>query len=84
MECYQRSLNAGNAPRAAAEAAIGEAAGQVIGALDGLLALPPALPRELGPAAYEWLALMPGFGKAASAKEEFARLYREKVAKGLL
>jgi hypothetical protein len=53
-------------------------------ALDKVLALPPLLPREIGAAVYDWLALMPGFDNLPAAREEAAWLHREKVAKGLL
>jgi hypothetical protein len=65
-------------------AAIQRVALEVCIALDKVLALPPRLPRELGAAVYDWLALMPGFDNLAAAREETAWLHREKVAKGLL
>jgi hypothetical protein len=46
--------------------------------------MPPILPRDIGPAVYDWLALMPGFADLPSAQQEIARLYREKVDNGLL
>jgi len=53
-------------------------------ALEKVLALPPMLRRETTAAVYECLALMPAFDNMAAAREEAGRIYREKVAKGLL
>jgi hypothetical protein len=36
------------------------------------------------PSLYDWLATMPGFDNPPGARQEAARLHREKVAKGLL
>ena len=68
----------------AADWVIEQTARGLCAALDRVLALPPVLPREIGPAVYDWLARMPGFDNLAAAREEIARLHREKVAKGLL
>jgi nucleoside 2-deoxyribosyltransferase len=84
MELYQAALAAGEASSAgAADLVIGRLAADVCAALEKVLALPPILPRELGPAVYDWLALMPGFGDIAD-RQRIAGLHREKVAKGLL
>jgi len=84
MDIYQAGLREGLAPAAAAEHLSRTLAGHVCAALDEVLALPPLLPREIGPAVYDWLALMPGFDNLPVVREEAARLHREKVAKGLL
>jgi hypothetical protein len=84
MELYHECLEMGRTAAQAADAVILELATRVDAALDAVLALPPVLPRGLGPAVYEWLALMPGFANPAGAREELARVHREKVAKGLL
>lgn len=75
MELYQS---------AAAASLIERVARGVCAALDRVLALSPLLPRETGGAVYDWLALMPGVDNPPAAREETARIYREKVAKGLL
>ena len=84
MEVYQRQIARGLLPSMAADKVIREVAEQVSAALEQVLALPPVLPGQLGPAVYEWLALMPGFARADATKEEAAQIHREKVAKGLL
>jgi nucleoside 2-deoxyribosyltransferase len=84
MGFYHESLREHSTPAQAAAAAIQRVALEVCIALDKALALPPRLPRELGAAVYDWLALMPGFGNVTGAREETAWLHREKVAKGLL
>jgi nucleoside 2-deoxyribosyltransferase len=84
MELYHAALRQDRAPAAAAAAVLQRVALDVCIALDKVLALPPLLPRELGPAVYDWLALMPGFHDLAAAREETAFLQREKAAKGLL
>jgi nucleoside 2-deoxyribosyltransferase len=81
MEVYQASLAQGVTSAEAADAMMRDVAQRVCGALERVLALPPVLPRALGPGVYEWLVLMPGFANGA---EDSAGLYREKVAKGLL
>jgi len=85
MDIYQEGLRKeGLTPCAAADGVIRSLASHICAALDEVLALPPILPRELGPAVYDWLALMPGFDNLPAARQEAARLHREKVAKGLL
>jgi nucleoside 2-deoxyribosyltransferase len=84
MDLYQEGLRQGLAASDAADAVTQNVARRVCAALDEVLALPPILRRDLGPAVYDWLALMPGFSDPAAAREEIARLHREKVAKGLL
>jgi len=84
MEIYQENLGQGLAASHAADEVIKYVAARICAALDEVLALPPILPRELGTAVYDWLALMPGFDNMPAAREETARLHREKVAKGLL
>jgi nucleoside 2-deoxyribosyltransferase len=84
MEVYQEHLREGDESAAAAEATVRTIAVRVCAALEEALAMPPVLPAESGPAVYDWLALMPGFDNLPAAREEAARLYREKVAKGLL
>jgi len=84
MEIYQENLRKEFPASLAADAVIEYAAVRICAALDEVLELPAILPRELGPAVYDWLALMPGFDNLAAAREETARLHREKVAKGLL
>jgi len=84
MELYHAGLRAEGTAWAAAEAMIRRVAAEVCAALDKVLAMEPMLPRETGPAVYDWLALMPGFDNVPAAREETARLHREKVAKGLL
>lgn len=84
MEIYHERLREGLTPAAAAEAVTRHVAGHVCAALDLVLALPPVLPRGIGPAVYEWLALMPGFDDLPGARQEAARLHQDKVAKGLL
>jgi hypothetical protein len=81
MEIYQKGLSGGLTAAAAADAVIRSVASHVCAALDEVLALPPILPRELSPAVYDWLAIMPGF---EAGLREGALLHREKVAKGLL
>jgi len=84
MGLYRDGLRERPAPADAAVVAIQRVALEVCIALDKVLALPPLLPRDIGPAVYDWLALMPGFDNLPAAREEAAWLYREKVAKGLL
>jgi nucleoside 2-deoxyribosyltransferase len=87
MALYQEALaNRGlyGSPLAAANGVIERVAAEVCAALDHVLAMPATLPRELGAAVYDWLAIMPGFDNVSGAREEAARLHREKVAKGLL
>jgi nucleoside 2-deoxyribosyltransferase len=84
MDLYQQALREGATASAAADAVILGVAGQICVALNEVLALPPILPPGLGPAVYDWLAIMPGFDNLPGARQEAARLYREKVAKGLL
>jgi hypothetical protein len=84
MDLYQQGLREGATPSAAADAVIRSVAGHIRLALDQVLALPPIMPRELGAAVYDWLGVMPGFDDLPGAGQEAARLYREKVAKGLL
>jgi nucleoside 2-deoxyribosyltransferase len=84
MDIYQENLRKGLSASLAADAVIEHAGIRICAALDEVLALPPILPRSLGPAVYDWLALMPGFDNLAAAREEAARLHRDKVAKGLL
>jgi nucleoside 2-deoxyribosyltransferase len=85
MEIYQENLRKEDfTPFLAADAVIRYVASHIWAALDEVLALPPILPRELGPAVYDWLALMPGFDNLPAARQEIARLHHEKVAKGLL
>jgi nucleoside 2-deoxyribosyltransferase len=84
MELYHNALRAEATPGAAGAVVIQRVAAEVCAALDKVLALPAVLPREIGPAVYEWLAVMPGFDDVPAAREEAARLLREKVAKGLL
>ena len=84
MELYHAALREHRTPVAAAGAVIRRVAVDVCAALDKVLALPPLLPREIGPAVYDWLALMPGFDNLPAARQEAARVHQEKVAKGLL
>lgn len=87
MELYHeapRNRGEDNSSLAAADGVIGRVAGEVCVALDRVLAIPPTLPRDIGSAVYQWLALMPGFENPPVARLETARLHREKVAKGLL
>jgi hypothetical protein len=84
MDIYQESLRAGLAPSSAADSVIQNVATHICAALDEVLALPPILPRDLAPAVYDWLALMPGFDNLPAVRQEIAALHREKVAKGLL
>jgi len=85
MDIYHDHLrNSDLTPRLAADALIHHAAINIAAALDEVLGLPPVLPRDLGPAVYDWLALMPGFDNLQAAREEIAGLHRDKVAKGLL
>jgi hypothetical protein len=84
MVLYQQALLSQATATAAAASVVERVASDVCAALDRVLALPPILPREIGPAVYDWLALMPGFDNLPAAREEAARLHREKVAKGLL
>ena len=84
MELYHGAQHGHAEPVAAAQAVIERVARDVCAALDRALAAPPVLPRELGAAVYDWLALMPGFDNVPAAREESARLLREKVAKGIL
>jgi nucleoside 2-deoxyribosyltransferase len=84
MDIYQEGLRAGGTASGAADAVIRSAATHICAALDEVLGLAPILPRELGAAVYDWLALMPGFDNLAAVREEIAILHREKVAKGLL
>jgi len=84
MDIYQKGLHEGLGPSAAAEAVVHSVASHLCGALDQVIALPPVLPREIGPAVYDWLALMPGFDNLPAARQEVAHLHRDKVAKGLL
>ena len=82
MQLYQEALARGNDAAGAAETVIQSTAGKVCAALDKVLAMPPVLPRAIGPAVYEWLAKMPG--NLPGGPEVTARLFFEKVAKGLL
>jgi hypothetical protein len=84
MDLYQDALRTNLPPAAAADAVIQNLAAHICAALDQVLAMPPILPRELGPAVYDWLALMPGFENIPAARDDIARLHREKIAKGLL
>jgi hypothetical protein len=84
MEIYQKQIARGAVPSMAADKVIREVAEKVNAALEEALAMAPVLPGTLGPAVYDWLALMPGFAQAGAAKEAAAQIYREKVAKGLL
>jgi hypothetical protein len=84
MDLYQQGLREGATPSAAADAVIRSVAVRICAALDEVLALPPIMPRESGAAVYDWLAAMPGFDNLPGARQEAARLHREKVAKGLL
>jgi len=85
MELYHAALanNAGASGKAAA-AVMERAAREVCAALDKVFALPPLLPRELGPSVYNWLAVMPGVDDPAAARDELQRLYEAKMAKGCL
>jgi len=80
LQLYQEATGDGLA--AAAECLVRETAKQVCAALEKVLAIPPVLPRPIGTAVYEWLAKMPG--NLPGGPEATARLYFEKVAKGLL
>ncbi|HEX4086822.1 MAG TPA: nucleoside 2-deoxyribosyltransferase [Chthoniobacteraceae bacterium] len=82
MQLFQEALSAGETAAAAADAVTRDAAAQVCAALEKVLAMPPVLPRAIGPAVYEWLALMPG--RLPGGPEGTARLFSEKVAKKLL
>jgi nucleoside 2-deoxyribosyltransferase len=84
LDLYQAALRDHPASATAAAALTRRVATDVCAALDRLLALPPILPRESGPAVYDWLALMAGFDNLPAVREETARLLREKVAKRLL
>jgi len=84
MELYQEALRERGTGMAAASAVVERVGAEVCAALEKVLALPAVLGREMGPAVYEWLAVMPGVDNGAAAREEAGRLYREKVAKGLL
>ena len=84
MEVYHEGIRASLTPAAAADAVVRTVAVRLCAALEEVLALPPILPPELGTAVYDWLALMPGFANLPAAREIATRLYREKVAKGLL
>jgi len=84
MQIYQEQLGGGLGPSGAADAVIRRVAGEICAALEKVLAIPPVLARGLGPGVYDWLALMPGFANLPAARDEATRLYREKVAKGLL
>jgi nucleoside 2-deoxyribosyltransferase len=84
LDLYHDGLRKHGGDSVKAAAAVTEiVARQVCGALDRLFALPPVLPREMAGAVYDWLALMPGSAEPAS-KDAMARLYKERVAKGLL
>jgi hypothetical protein len=84
MELYHEALreNGGASGRAAAWA-MERVAGEVCKALEKVCALPALLPREIGPAVYDWLAMMPGVEDAASARKALRGLYAEKTARGL-
>jgi nucleoside 2-deoxyribosyltransferase len=84
MEIYQKQLARGLVPSMAADKVIREVAEKVSAALEEVVAMAPVLPGALGPAVYDWLALMPGFARPDVAKEAAGRIHREKVAKGLL
>jgi nucleoside 2-deoxyribosyltransferase len=84
MDLYQRQLLKGATASAAADALIRTVATRICAALDQVLAMPPILPRELGPAVYNWLAILPGFDTIHGQWLEAAQLHREKVEKGLL
>ena len=84
MDLYQEGLRAGGTAWAAADAVIRSVAAHICAALDQVLALPPIMPGESSPAVYDWLAIMPGFHDIPAARQEAARLHREKVEKGLL
>jgi len=84
MEIYHQHLRKEDStPLLAADALTRHVASHICAALDKVLALPPILPRDLGPSVYDWLALMPGFDNL-SAREKLTALHRGKVAKGLL
>jgi len=84
MELYHEHLRQGLSSSLAADAVIRLTAEKLSAALDAVLAAPPVLPAGIGPAVYDWLALMPGSPDSAAARQEAARFHREKVAKGLL
>ncbi|RVX74833.1 hypothetical protein B0A52_01110 [Exophiala mesophila] len=68
------------------EVAIEGIAQKIIDGFDKVLSEPPRLPKELRDSVYHWLALMPGFrdGGDQGNIDEFAKLCKDKEAKGLL
>jgi hypothetical protein len=84
MELYHEALREGGSAMAAAGAVVERVAEEVCAGLERVLALPAVMRREVGPAVYEWLAAMPGGENGVAGREQAGRLYREKVAKGLL
>ncbi len=60
-------------------------AAQVVRAFNRVLKLPPALPAELRPDIYTWLALMPGLkGKKKELRARLAQVLENKIARGVL
>jgi nucleoside 2-deoxyribosyltransferase len=84
MELYQNQIVKGLVPSMAADKVIREVAAKISAALEQVLAMPPVLPPQLGPAVYEWIATMPGFANPDSAQKLLARIHGAKVANGLL
>lgn len=68
------------------ECAIEGIAQKIVDGFDKVINEPPRLPKELRDSVYHWLALMPGFrdGGDQGNIEAFAKLCKDKEAKGLL
>ncbi|MCF3651022.1 nucleoside 2-deoxyribosyltransferase [Synoicihabitans lomoniglobus] len=58
---------------------------EVVRALNRVIKLPPAMPKELRPDVYSWLALMPGLkGKKKELRAELAKILERKTLRNLI